>query len=62
MARTPRLVVIGGGSGGLAAARAARFRGAEVTLVQDGAVGGESVSARGVWAGTRWTDLMTCSW
>ena len=41
MARTPRLVVIGGGSGGLAAARAARFRGAEVTLVQDGAVGGE---------------------
>ncbi len=41
MPRTPRLIVIGGGSGGLAAARAARFRGAEVTLVQEGPVGGE---------------------
>ncbi len=41
MARPPRVIVIGGGSGGLAAARAARFRGADVTLVQDGPVGGE---------------------
>ncbi|MGH9132642.1 MAG: FAD-dependent oxidoreductase, partial [Ilumatobacteraceae bacterium] len=35
------LVVIGGGAGGLVAAREARRRGARVLIVQDGPVGGD---------------------
>ena len=37
----PDLVVIGGGSAGLGAAFAARFRGKRVTIVQDGPIGGD---------------------
>ncbi|MCP3938089.1 MAG: FAD-dependent oxidoreductase [Actinomycetia bacterium] len=35
------LIVIGAGSGGIAAARAARFRGASVAMVSDGPIGGD---------------------
>lgn len=38
---SPDLVVIGGGAGGLVAAHEARRRGATVTIVQDGPVGGD---------------------
>ena len=37
----PDLIVIGGGAGGLAAARTARRRGAKTMLVQQGALGGD---------------------
>jgi pyruvate/2-oxoglutarate dehydrogenase complex dihydrolipoamide dehydrogenase (E3) component len=37
----PDLVVVGGGAAGLAAARAGRARGASVTLVSDGPLGGD---------------------
>jgi pyruvate/2-oxoglutarate dehydrogenase complex dihydrolipoamide dehydrogenase (E3) component len=37
----PDLVVIGGGAAGIGAARAARRRGASVTLIQDGPIGGD---------------------
>lgn len=35
------LLIIGGGSGGIGAARVARFRGASVAIVQDGPLGGD---------------------
>ncbi|HUZ69184.1 MAG TPA: FAD-dependent oxidoreductase, partial [Candidatus Saccharimonadales bacterium] len=35
------LIVVGGGAGGMGAARAARRRGAKVLLVQDGPIGGD---------------------
>jgi len=35
------LIVIGGGSGGIAAAQSAKFRGATVAIVQDGPIGGD---------------------
>ena len=41
MTRSYNLVVIGGGSGGLVAAREARRRGASALIVQDGRVGGD---------------------
>src|SRR3954468_16340153 len=40
-ARNPDLVVIGGGAGGLSAAKPAARRGAAVTLVQPGPLGGD---------------------
>ena len=39
--RTPDLLVVGGGSGGLSAARAAAQRGADVVLIEHGRLGGE---------------------
>ena len=39
--RTPDLLVVGGGSGGLSAARAAAQRGAHVVLIEHGRLGGE---------------------
>ena len=41
MTRTCDLLVVGGGAGGLVAAREARRRGASTILVQDGRVGGD---------------------
>ncbi|NOX31438.1 MAG: FAD-dependent oxidoreductase, partial [Actinobacteria bacterium] len=35
------LLVVGGGSGGIAAAQSAKFRGATVAIVQDGPIGGD---------------------
>jgi len=39
--RTPDLLVVGGGAGGLSAARAAAQRGADVVLIEQGRLGGE---------------------
>jgi pyruvate/2-oxoglutarate dehydrogenase complex dihydrolipoamide dehydrogenase (E3) component len=39
--RTPDLLVVGGGAGGLSAARAAAQRGADVVLIEQGHLGGE---------------------